>query len=237
MCDEKPLISLRNVNCRYQVGVQDLHVLKHVTLDILRGQSCVIMGTSGSGKSTLLNILGLLGRPSSGKVYFSGCDIQNASSDELALIRNKEIGFVFQSFNLLPRLTAWENVALPLSYRGIPRHKARQYAMTQLQKVGLADRATHRPSELSGGQCQRVAIARALIGSPSLILADEPTGNLDKQTAIDILNWLLKLNREKFVTLILVTHDTSLSEYFDRQLKINQGEMQEVLINREKNHV
>ncbi|GAA0565086.1 hypothetical protein GCM10008997_11740 [Halomonas salifodinae] len=155
--------------------------------------------------------------------------MQRASTDELASIRNKEIGFVFQSFNLLPRLTALDNVALPLSYRGVPRHAARQCAMEQLQRVGLAERAMHRPAELSGGQCQRVAIARALVGSPSLILADEPTGNLDNQTATDILNRLLTLNREQSVTLIMVTHDTSMTKHFGRQLEIHQGEMHEIV--------
>lgn len=229
MRDTAALISLENVSHYYQTGDQVLHVLKHVTLDIWQGQSCVIFGASGSGKSTLLNVLGLLGCPSSGKFHFSGRDVQHASTDELASIRNREIGFVFQSFNLLPRLTALENVALPLSYRGVLRHEARQCAMEQLQKVGLADRAAHRPSELSGGQCQRVAIARALVGSPSLILADEPTGNLDNQTATDILSRLLTLNREQAVTLVLVTHDTTMSRHFDRQLEIHQGKMHEVV--------
>lgn len=223
------LIALKGVSHGYQTGNQELPVLKHVTLDIWPGQSCVIMGDSGSGKSTLLNVLGLLDSPSSGKFHFSGRDTQQASTDELASIRNQEIGFVFQSFNLLPRLTALDNVALPLSYRGVSRHAARQHAMKQLQRVGLTERAMHRPAELSGGQCQRVAIARALVGSPSLILADEPTGNLDSQTATDILNRLLTLNREQSVTLIIVTHDTTLAKHFDRQLEIHQGAMHEVV--------
>lgn len=229
MRETSVLISLEGVSHGYRTGDQELRVLQHITLNIGRGQSCVILGASGSGKSTLLNLLGLLDRPASGKFHFAGHDMQRASTDELASIRNKEIGFVFQSFNLLPRLTALDNVALPLSYRGVPRHEARQYAMEQLQRVGLAERAMHRPAELSGGQCQRVAIARALVGAPSLILADEPTGNLDNQTATDILNRLLTLNREQSVTLILVTHDITMARHFDRQLKIHQGEMHEVV--------
>ncbi|WP_163576348.1 ABC transporter ATP-binding protein [Halomonas faecis] len=229
MRDTSAMIALEGVSHGYRTGDQQLLVLKHVTLDIWRGQSCVILGASGSGKSTLLNILGLLDRPASGQFHFAGRDMQRASTDELASIRNQEIGFVFQSFNLLPRLTALDNVALPLSYRGVSRHAARQHAMEQLQRVGLSERAMHRPAELSGGQCQRVAIARALIGSPSLILADEPTGNLDNRTATDILNRLLTLNREHAATLIMVTHDTTLARHFDRQLEIHQGEMHEVV--------
>ncbi|WP_208797166.1 ABC transporter ATP-binding protein [Vreelandella titanicae] len=231
MRQDKPvIISLDGITYSHRTGEQELCVLKGVTLDIVRGQSCAIVGSSGSGKSTLLNILGLLSRPDSGQFHFVGRDMCSANSDVLASIRNQEIGFIFQSFNLLSRLTALDNVALPLSYRGISRTKARQYALQQLQKVGLEDRATHLPSELSGGQCQRVAIARALVGNPSLILADEPTGNLDSQTAAEILDILLALNREQSVTLIVVTHDIAMANHFDRKLEIRQGEMHEVAV-------
>lgn len=228
--DKPVIISLDGITYSHQTGEQELCVLKDVTLDIVRGQSCAIVGSSGSGKSTLLNILGLLSCPDSGQFHFFGRDMCSASSDVLASIRNQEIGFIFQSFNLLSRLTALDNVALPLSYRGISHTKARQYALQQLQKVGLEDRATHLPSELSGGQCQRVAIARALVGNPSLILADEPTGNLDSQTAAEILDILLALNREQSVTLIVVTHDIAMANHFDRKLEIRQGEMHEVAV-------
>lgn len=231
------IISLDGINYSHRTGEQELRILKHITLDIERGQSCAIVGTSGSGKSTLLNILGLLSRPDSGQFHFAGRDIYSANSDILASIRNQEIGFVFQSFNLLSRLTALDNVALPLSYRGFSRGKARQCALEQLKKVGLENRATHLPSELSGGQCQRVAIARALVGNPSLILADEPTGNLDRRTATEILNILLTLNREQSVTLIVVTHDMAMANHFDRKLEIFQGKIHEVSAARDGKYV
>ncbi|WP_218031549.1 ABC transporter ATP-binding protein [Halovibrio variabilis] len=235
--DKPVIISLDGITYSHRTGEQELCVLKDVTLDIMRGQSCAIVGSSGSGKSTLLNILGLLSRPDSGEFHFVGYDMCSASSDVLASIRNQEIGFVFQSFNLLSRLTALDNVALPLSYRGFSRNKARQHALDHLKQVGLEDRVTHLPSELSGGQCQRVAIARALVGNPSLILADEPTGNLDSQTATEILDILLALNREQSVTLIVVTHDIAMANHFDRKLEIRQGKMHEVAVARDDKHV
>lgn len=235
--DKPVIISLDDISYSHCTGEQELRVLEHVTLDIECGQSCAIVGSSGSGKSTLLNILGLLSRPDSGQFNFVGRDMCSAHSDVLASIRNQEIGFIFQSFNLLSRLTALDNVALPLSYRGISRNKARRYAMDQLKKVGLEDRATHLPSELSGGQCQRVAIARALVGNPSLILADEPTGNLDSQTATEILHILLTLNREQSVALIVVTHDIAMASHFDRKLEILQGQIHEVAMVKGDKHV
>ncbi|OAL60310.1 ABC transporter ATP-binding protein [Halomonas sp. ALS9] len=235
--DKPVIISLDGITYSHQTGEQELCVLKGITLDIMRGQSCAIVGSSGSGKSTLLNILGLLSRPEAGEFHFVGYDMCSVSSDVLASIRNQEIGFVFQSFNLLSRLTALDNVALPLSYRGFSRNKARQHALDHLKQVGLEDRVTHLPSELSGGQCQRVAIARALVGNPSLILADEPTGNLDSQTATEILDILLALNREQSVTLIVVTHDIAMANRFDRKLEIRQGKMHEVAVARDDKHV
>lgn len=225
------LIALREVGYDYRMGEQMHPVLQGVSIDIPRGQTCAILGASGSGKSTLLNILGLLDRPSSGQFHFDRCNMLEASADELALIRNREIGFVFQGFNLLPRLTALENVALPLIYRGYVRGRAHELAGAQLDRVGLGDRTHHRPADLSGGQRQRVAIARALVGNPSLILADEPTGNLDSVTACQIMDLLLELNREHRVTLVMVTHDAQLAERFDRRLDVCRGQVMDTSLN------
>lgn len=227
MMSDRALIALKAVGHVYRMGDQLQPVLQEVSVDILRGQTCAILGTSGSGKSTLLNILGLLDRPSSGHFHFAQRNMLEASADDLALIRNREIGFVFQGFNLLPRLTALENVALPLMYRGGLRAQAQQLAMAQLRRVGLGNRANHRPADLSGGQRQRVAIARALVGSPCLILADEPTGNLDSETAHEIMDLLLGLNREHGVTLVMVTHDEQLAARFDRRLDVCNGRLTE----------
>jgi len=213
------LISLQGIGKRYELAGQQLSILNDVCLSIARGDSCGILGASGSGKSTLLNILGLLDLPNH--------DIFNATPDELAAIRNQQIGFVFQSFNLLPRLSALDNVALPLSYRGVSRHDSVEQALRMLDQVGLADRAHHRPADLSGGQRQRVAIARALVGNPSVILADEPTGNLDSTTAQDIMDLLLALNREQQVTLIIVTHDAHIAERLERKILVRNGVVQE----------
>ncbi|WP_040268719.1 ABC transporter ATP-binding protein [Pseudomonas rhodesiae] len=222
------LISLHGIGKRYQLAGQELSILNDVCLCIARGDSCGILGASGSGKSTLLNILGLLDLPNCGQYHFAGHDIFSASPDELAAIRNQQIGFVFQSFNLLPRLSALDNVALPLSYRGVSRHASVEQAQRMLEQVGLAERAHHRPADLSGGQRQRVAIARALVGNPSLILADEPTGNLDSGTAQDIMNLLLALNREQQVTLVIVTHDPQIAERLERKILVRNGVVQEV---------
>ena len=221
------LISLQGIGKRYQLAGQELCILNDVSLSISRGDSCGILGASGSGKSTLLNILGLLDLPNGGQYHFAGHDIFNASPDELAAIRNQQIGFVFQSFNLLPRLSALDNVALPLSYRGVSRHESVEQAQRMLEQVGLAERAHHRPADLSGGQRQRVAIARALVGKPSVILADEPTGNLDSGTAQDIMDLLLALNREQQVTLIIVTHDPNIADRLERKILVRNGVVQE----------
>ena len=221
------LISLQGIGKRYQLAGQELSILNDVCLSIASGDSCGILGASGSGKSTLLNILGLLDLPNCGQYHFAGHDIFNATPDELAAIRNQQIGFVFQSFNLLPRLSALDNVALPLLYRGHSRHQARQHAHCQIERVGLADRMAHLPSDLSGGQRQRVAIARALVGEPALILADEPTGNLDSTTAQEIMDLLLNLNREQQVTLIIVTHDPHIAERLERKILVCNGVVHE----------
>lgn len=225
---EQGLISLQGIGKSYRLAEQPLHILKNVSLSIDAGESCAILGASGSGKSTLLNILGLLDLPDSGDYRFAGHDIFRASPDQLAAIRNRQIGFVFQSFNLLPRLSALDNVALPLSYRGVARRESLERAMHVLDQVGLGQRADHRPADLSGGQRQRVAIARALVGEPSVILADEPTGNLDSHTARDIMDLLLSLNRERQVTLIIVTHDPGIAQRLERQIRVNNGLVQEV---------
>ncbi|WP_414158258.1 ABC transporter ATP-binding protein [Pseudomonas sp. BNK-45] len=221
-------ISLQGIGKSYRLAEQPLHILKNVSLSIDSGESCAILGASGSGKSTLLNILGLLDLPDSGEYRFAGHDIFRASPDQLAAIRNRQIGFVFQSFNLLPRLSALDNVALPLSYRGVARRESLERAQHMLDQVGLGQRAAHRPADLSGGQRQRVAIARALVGEPSVILADEPTGNLDSHTARDIMDLLLALNRERQVTLIIVTHDPGIAQRLERQIRVTNGVVQEV---------
>ncbi|WP_256658754.1 ABC transporter ATP-binding protein [Pseudomonas sp. LP_7_YM] len=207
----------------YQTAGASHRVLHNVSLVIVRGRSYAITGASGSGKSTLLNILGLLDQPSSGRFMLEGLDVQASTSDQRAGLRNRCIGFVFQSFNLLPRLSALDNVALPLLYRGVSRTQARLRAGRQLQRVGLGERALNRPADLSGGQRQRVAIARALVGEPALILADEPTGNLDDGTAADIMNLLLTLNRNDGVTLVMVTHDSGLARCLDQRLHVQDG--------------
>ncbi|QQE84961.1 ABC transporter ATP-binding protein [Pseudomonas putida] len=198
-------------------------VLQDVSLSIPRGQTCVIIGPSGSGKSTLLNLIGLLDQPCRGQVVLAGRDMTAATADQRAIMRNRLLGFIFQSFNLLPRLTALDNVALPLSYRGIGRVAARQAAQQQLEAVGLGQRAQHLPADLSGGQRQRVAIARALVTEPALLLADEPTGNLDGATAEGIAALLLALNRERGVTLLMVTHDPAMARRMDRCIEVRNG--------------
>lgn len=221
------LIHLLNIQKSYQHSIENLAILNNVSLTINTGESCALLGTSGSGKSTLLNILGLLDSADSGEYYFAGHDIFTATPDELAAIRNRHIGFIFQSFNLMPRLSALDNVALPLRYRNTPHNEARERALHMLVKVGLEQRAQHRPADLSGGQRQRVAIARALVGEPSLILADEPTGNLDRRTADEIMTLLLSLNQTHNVTLIVVTHDPAIAARLDRQARVDNGVVRE----------
>lgn len=217
------LIALQNVTHSYIVGASIAPVLHDVSLDISAGQSCAIVGPSGSGKSTMLSLIGLLDVPTSGHVWLCGQNMSHASSSARAVMRNQFIGFVFQSFNLLPRLDALDNVALPLLYRGVSRETARDAARTQLARVGLADRIHYRPADLSGGQRQRVAIARALVGNPVLLLADEPTGNLDTQTANSIIDLLLSLNHERRATLLLVTHDDTIAQRMSRCIRVQDG--------------
>lgn len=222
-----PLICLRGIHKQYQSAEQKYSVLNNVGLTVQAAESCAIIGASGSGKSTLLSILGLLAAPDSGQHWFAGHDIRAACSDQRAALRNQYIGFVFQNFNLMPRLCAQDNVALPLTYRGVTCKEARERALTCLDQVGLRDRAAHHPADLSGGQRQRVAIARALVGEPALILADEPTGNLDTRTANDIIELLLTLNREHNTTLVIVTHDLLVARRLQRQIQVSGGQVQE----------
>ncbi|MGH6616333.1 ABC transporter ATP-binding protein [Sphingomonas sp.] len=217
------MLEVTNVGKAYGPPTQPIPVLKDVSFSIPRGAFCAVLGPSGSGKSTLLNIVGLLDKPDSGQVVLDGIAVDYGSAYEAARLRNAMLGFVFQSFQLLPRLPAWQNVALPLLYRGVPREQRKTAALSMLERVGLADRSHHRPTELSGGQRQRVALARALIGEPSLILADEPTGSLDSVTAVEVMALLRHLNRSLDVTILMVTHDRDLAAQCDRQIEFLDG--------------
>jgi len=221
-----PIIHLESIQKSYFMGKQELPVLKGVSLDIMKNEYVALMGPSGSGKSTLMNILGCLDTPTAGRYILNGQDVSKMPDDNLADVRNIEIGFVFQQFNLLPRLTAAENVALPLVYAGVPRKERHERAMAVLEKVSLADRSHHKPNELSGGQSQRVAIARALINNPSLILADEPTGNLDSTTKREIMQLLLQLNHERGITIAMVTHEPDMAAYARKIIQFRDGRIQ-----------
>lgn len=216
------IIHLENIQKSYYLGKQELKVLKGISLEIFKNEYVALMGPSGSGKSTLMNILGCLDSPTAGRYILNGEDVSKMQDDDLADVRNKEIGFVFQQFNLLPRLTAAENVALPLIYNGTTKKIRTEYALEMLDRVGLAERSHHKPNELSGGQNQRVAIARALVNNPSIILADEPTGNLDSKTSIEIMHIFDKIQAEGN-TVILVTHEEDIAEYARRIIRLKDG--------------
>ncbi len=209
----------------YRLGDVEVHAVRGVSLEIERGEFVAVMGASGSGKSTLMNIIGCLDTPTRGDYWLDGRDIARAGQDALAEIRNREIGFIFQSFNLIPRTSALENVQLPLFYRGTPLREQRAQAAAALARVGLTGREQHYPAQLSGGQQQRVAIARALVSSPSILLADEPTGNLDTESSREIMTLLNGLNREDRLTVILVTHETDIAAYAARQIQMSDGQI------------
>jgi putative ABC transport system ATP-binding protein len=219
------LIRLDNITKTYHVGELDVPVLKGVSLSIKRGELVALMGASGSGKSTLMNILGCLDRPTSGEFWLDGEEVSRLSSDQRARVRNRKIGFVFQSFNLLPRTSALDQVLMPLTYTAsdLPEREGRKRALALLDRVGLGDRAHHHPSQLSGGQQQRVAIARALINNPPLLFADEPTGNLDSRTSKEVLQMFQQLNEEEGITIILVTHDANVAHTARRTIRISDG--------------
>jgi putative ABC transport system ATP-binding protein len=221
--DEQSVIAVRGITKVYQMGDMEVHALRGVDLDVARGDMIAIMGPSGSGKSTLMNIIGCLDVPTSGTYRLDGVDVSRLNDDELAAIRCHKIGFVFQSFNLLARTSAMANVELPLIYAGLRGRQRRQRAQEVLELVGLGDRLDHKPNELSGGQQQRVAIARALINRPAMILADEPTGNLDTRTSEEIMDLFQRLNREQGITIIFVTHDPETAAYCRRTVHIRDG--------------
>lgn len=216
------IIKLEDIVKIYQMGTNSLKVLKSISLNIMRNEYVALMGPSGSGKSTLMNILGCLDTPTSGAYFLNGQDVSKMTDDELADVRNIEIGFVFQQFNLLPRLNAAENVALPLIYAGVPKKERMERAMEALKKVGLDDRSHHKPNEMSGGQIQRVAIARALINNPSILLADEPTGNLDSKTSIEVMEIFGKI-QSGGNTVVLVTHEEDIAAYAKRIIRLRDG--------------
>ncbi|RFM29438.1 ABC transporter ATP-binding protein [Deminuibacter soli] len=230
------IIRLENITKSYFMGSQAIPVLKGITLDIFKNEYVALMGPSGSGKSTLMNILGCLDTPTGGKYILNGQDVSKMPDDSLADVRNGEIGFVFQQFNLLPRLTAAENVALPLIYAGIPKKERMERAMEALRKVGLADRSHHKSNEMSGGQIQRVAIARALVNNPSLLLADEPTGNLDSKTSVEVMEIFGQIQAAGN-TVVLVTHEEDIAEYAKRVVRLRDGVIETDKLNAHKEAV
>jgi putative ABC transport system ATP-binding protein len=220
-----PVIQILDVHKYYEMGEQRVHALRGVTVEIARGEFVAIMGASGSGKSTFMNILGCLDTPSSGSYLLEGTNVSSLTKRELAKIRNQRIGFVFQGFNLLARTTALENTELPTLYAQLPREERVERARAALALVGLAEREDHFPSQLSGGQQQRVAVARALVNKPSILLADEPTGNLDSRTAVEIMDIFQKLNEERGITIVLVTHELDIAQFAKRNIIFRDGKI------------
>lgn len=227
---EEPLIIIKDIGRKYVIGSEVIHAIKSVTLTINKGEFVALMGPSGSGKSTLMNILGCLDTPTKGEYILNGINVSHMTDNDLAEVRNNEIGFVFQTFNLLPRNSALDNVALPLVYAGINKEKRNERARRALENVGLGNRTDHRPNELSGGQRQRVAVARALINDPSIILADEPTGNLDTKTSIEIMG-LMEDIHAKGNTIILVTHEEDIAKHAHRIVRMRDGLVEDDYLN------
>ncbi len=227
---KESLINIKDIGRKYVIGAEVIHALKSVSLTINKGEFVALMGPSGSGKSTLMNILGCLDTPSKGDYILNGINVSQMSDNELAEVRNKEIGFVFQTFNLLPRSTSLDNVALPLIYAGAGKRERDERATIALNNVGLGNRITHKPNELSGGQRQRVAVARALINNPSIILADEPTGNLDTKTSIEIMGLLEEIH-SKGNTIILVTHEEDIAQHAHRIVRMRDGLIEKDYLN------
>ncbi len=223
--EKEVLIRLEDIGKRYVIGAEEIHALRSVTLNIYKGEFVALMGPSGSGKSTLMNILGCLDTPTKGTYVLNGTDVSNLNDNELAEIRNKEIGFVFQTFNLLARSSSLDNVALPLVYAGIKKEQRQKQATQALENVGLGNRMSHKPNELSGGQRQRVAIARALVNNPAIILADEPTGNLDTKTSVEIMGLLEEIHK-KGNTIILVTHEEDIAKHAHRIVRMRDGSIE-----------
>jgi putative ABC transport system ATP-binding protein len=221
--DNDVVIDARDLTKIYQMGEVEVHALRGASLQVSRGELVAIMGPSGSGKSTMMNILGCLDQPTSGEYYLDGVEVEQLDDDQLAEIRSKKIGFVFQTFNLLPRTTALSNVELPIVYSGLGRRKRHERAVAALEAVGLGDRLHHRPNELSGGQQQRVAIARSLVNSPSIILADEPTGNLDSRSGAEVMAIVQRLNEEQGITVVFVTHEPEIAQHTRRIVRIADG--------------
>jgi putative ABC transport system ATP-binding protein len=228
--NEEPLIIIKDIGRKYVIGSEIIHAIKSVTLTINKGEFVALMGPSGSGKSTLMNILGCLDTPTKGEYILNGINVSHMTDNDLAEVRNNEIGFVFQTFNLLPRNSALDNVALPLVYAGISKEKRNERARRALENVGLGNRTDHRPNELSGGQRQRVAVARALINDPSIILADEPTGNLDTKTSIEIMG-LMEDIHAKGNTIILVTHEEDIAKHAHRIVRMRDGLVEDDYMN------
>lgn len=226
------VISVKDLSKVYAMGALKVHALRSITLDIRKMEYVALMGPSGSGKSTLMNLLGCLDTPSAGNYFLNGLDVSHMQDSDLANVRNRQIGFVFQTFNLLPRLSALENVALPLVYAGISKSKRLEKAQEVLDSVGLGDRVKHKPNELSGGERQRVAIARALVNDPAIILADEPTGNLDTKTSYEIMEIFGKIH-DAGNTLILVTHEDDISKYAHRIVRLRDGLIETDVLNEE----
>ena len=221
--NQDAVIRLERIHKIYHLGDIEVHALRGVSLEIRRGEFVAIMGPSGSGKSTMMNVIGCLDRPTKGQYFLEGSDVSKVDKAGLADIRNKSIGFVFQSFNLVPRTSALENVELPLVYAGVPASERMRRARAALAEVGLADRERNMPNQLSGGQQQRVALARALVNNPSLILADEPTGALDTRTSVEVMEIFQRLNRDRNLTIILVTHEPDIAQYADRTIQFRDG--------------